>query len=442
MGSTGTISVAGNEKPESQLKILWISYFYPPMGGPAVLRNIKSIKYLADLGCIIDVITVKEPQYLYRDQSLCSQQRHRKLFRTLSWDLMSLLKLFSGKIGTNPDKLYLGTSEKLKQVIRSAMPIDDKIGWLPSLLWAGKKALKNEVYDFIFVSGGPFSSMLGAQILSRYSKTKLVLDYRDYWTLLSDYKIFLTPLHRAVARICEQRVLQSADFIVSATAGIAQDLQRHFKVCQNKQFFTLYNGWDEADFASLEDDVTDDDGSEYEIAYFGALYAKRSLRWFFAALKELLASGSAPQNTVVRLYGNFFTETYQEIENSGIAERVKVVPQLTHAQALMQMKKSRLLLLLINSDSPQGTLTSKVFEYLRVQKPILAMVPTENEAANLLRQCGHNNICPMESISAIKHCLQNAFDQKDAKTEYIVPIELERGRQVKELYHHLYSLRT
>jgi len=28
-------------------RVLYLSYFYPPLGGPAVLRNLKTVKYLS-----------------------------------------------------------------------------------------------------------------------------------------------------------------------------------------------------------------------------------------------------------------------------------------------------------------------------------------------------------------------------------------------------------
>ncbi len=420
------------------MKILYISYFYPPMGGPAVFRNLKVVKYLSEAGAIIDVLCPAEPEYLYRDPALEGEFRQRKLIRTTSLDLMSIFTKVGSKARLDTKKLYLGTSEKLKRIVRSAMFIDDKIGWVPSLIKAGQAAMKEETYDLIYVSCGPFSASLGAYYLSKQSGVPYVIDYRDYWTLLDDYQIYLTPLHKLLARKWEKKILAGAKLVVTATRGIGMGLAQSFGAPIQEKQFTLYNGWDEADFEALE--TIPKDAPEYEIAYFGAIYARRSLKSFFRAVRELRDRQVLPEKTIIRLYGDYFVETYQEIEASAIKEMVEIVPQLGHRQALQKMKIASLLLLLINSDSPFGTLTSKVFEYLRLQKPILALIPAHKEAAELLTRCHHNYICPMESSSAIKACLIRVFAEQDKKQDYRIVWEYERSKQIGKLHQELSSL--
>jgi hypothetical protein len=52
------------------MKLLYISYFFPPLGGPAAIRNQKTVKYLGDFGWDIDVLTVGEIEYNYHDECL------------------------------------------------------------------------------------------------------------------------------------------------------------------------------------------------------------------------------------------------------------------------------------------------------------------------------------------------------------------------------------
>lgn len=417
------------------MKILYISYFYPPLGGPAVFRNTKVVKYLAEMGAEIDVISIKAIEYLYSDASLLAECGHRKLIRCDSWDLMALIRKLSNTGAIDSKALYMGTSERIKRLIRSALPIDDKIGWLPNLLFTGMKALKRDKYDFIYVSCGPFSSALGAYFLAKIAKIPYVIDYRDYWSLLDDYSIYLSPWHRALARFWEKKILAKAKLVISATAGIGTDLAAEFGSEIKAKIFTMYNGWDEADFVELEDQSPSQESCE--IAYFGAMYARRTLKHFYRAIFDLRKESLLPPNVVIRLYGNYFVEAQREISESGISDLVEIVPQLSHREALKKMKNASLLLLVINSSSPQGTLTSKVFEYLRTQRPILAMIPSQNEAAQLLKACGHNFICAMESVSGIKACLQDFFANSHDPSKYIIPHQYERSQQIKALYSRL-----
>ena len=128
----------------------------------------------------------------------------------------------------------------------------------------------------------------------------------------------------------------------------------------------------------------------------------------------------------------------EEIESSGIADLVGIVPQKEHRDALAAMLNADALLLNLNSSGPRGTLSSKIFEYLRCQKPILAMVPARNEAADLLRQNGQDHICAMESADSIYHCLKRLLGRETRA--YGIPWELERRRQISKLAARLKSM--
>jgi len=410
------------------MRLLYLSYFYPPLGGPAVLRNVKTVKYLSQMGFEIDVLTLEEPEYLYRDESLLAQCHERNLIRTPSWDPMTLLKKLDSGKQTPSSSLYLNTPERIKLLIRQLYPIDNKIGWLPFLLKAGNAAIRQNDYDLIYVSLGPFSAGVGAWLLSRQSGIPYVVDMRDYWTLLSDYDLQGNALNRWFSQRWEARIHRKAALIVTATEGIGKDIARVFGTDLSAKMVTIYNGWDEEDFDHL---LPTEQTAGYTLAYFGNIYARRSLKHFYAAVKRLRQEGLLPNHTRIRLHGNFFRETLQEIEASGIKDLIEVIPQLEHCQALAAMQAADVLVLTLNSSGPEGTLSAKLFEYLRCQKPILAMVPAHNEAARLLRSLGHDLICAMESTDSICHCLKRLFASSPGT--YAIPWQLERKSQITRL---------
>lgn len=422
------------------MKILYISYFYPPLGGPAALRNLKTIHYLSAAGAEIHLITVKDIQYTYYDESLLERSRAKSITRAPSLDPMALLKRFTGKKPEHSQAIYTQSPEKLKLFIRRLFPIDDKIGWLPGLIKSADKLLARKDFDLIYVSCGPFSSALAAYTLANKYALPLVVDYRDYWTLLKDYDLIGSLLSRAFSSHWERRILKRADLIVSATQGIVDDLAAHFDPQIKDKSFVLYNGYDEADFAELP--AAQPDADYFSLAYFGNIYARRSLKQLYQAILELERELCTPRNLRIKLYGNFNTEVYQEAESSGIREKIGFLPQIPHRDALFEMQKADALILIVNSSSPAGTLTSKIFEYLRLGKKILALVPLRGEAAELLTACGNEYICPMESVSAIKACLYRLFCLSDAPRPPLPKalLKYERSRQLNELFQILQNL--
>ena len=423
------------------MKILYISYFYPPLGGPAALRNLKTVKYLQQCGAEIHLVTVDDIEYAYYDDSLLALQTEASITRTPSLDPMALLKKALKGNRARSQAIYKQSPERLKLLIRRLYPIDENIGWLPYLIKAGRKIIKEQNPDLIFVSCGPFSSALAAYRLSKESGLPLVVDYRDYWTLLSDYDLMGSRLKRAYSVAWEKRILKHASLVVCATKGIAEDLDRHFPFGIKERSFVLYNGHDEADFGDLVESAPSSD--EFSLCYFGNVYARRSLKYLYQAVLELEREVLTPANLKIKLYGSFNREVYEEIEHSGIGEMISVLPMLSHHDALQEMQKADALILLINSSSPKGTLTSKVFEYIRIGRPILALVPHHGEAADLLRHCGHNYICPMESVSAIKACLSELFLPRSAKLKISAVLQdYERSAQVAALHRRLQDIVT
>ncbi len=421
------------------MKLLFISYFYPPLGGPAAIRNQKTVQYLSELGWEIDVLTVGEIEYNYHDDSLLGDQNQHQVIHVQSFDPMALLKKLSGKQENISKQLYHGTPEKLKLLIRRLSPLDDKVFWLPNLIRTAKRQMTETKYDLLYVSCGPFSSAVAAKRLSQIFAVPFVMEMRDYWTLLSDYNLLGFGANRYVAQRTEKSCLKAAALIVTATQGIAEALSESFDPAFRKKSFVLFNGHDEQDFCDLQPAQSDD--NSYIISYFGALYARRSLKCLLRALNSLNKQKKLPDGFELRLYGNYHRETLQEIEKSGVSELVKIIPQLGHRQALQQMLVSDALLLIINSDSPKGTLTSKVFEYLRCGKPILAMIPQNGEAAELLRESGQEHICPMESSTLIMKCLLNLISESRNPREYHYPAaKYERKAQIESLHKKLKAL--
>jgi glycosyltransferase involved in cell wall biosynthesis len=421
------------------MKILYISYFYPPLGGPAVLRNLKTVRHLSKAGAEITVLTIDEIEYAYSDPKLLQLCSEKRLIRTPSSDPMALLRKFFGKNKAASQSVYKNSPECLKLLIRRLYPIDEKIGWLPHLLKTGRKILKEQEMDLIFVSCGPFSSALGAYKLAEEFDKALVVDYRDYWTLLTDYDLMGSALKRHYSRHWEKKILTRANLLITATQGIAEDTAEAFSEQLRARTFVLYNGQDEEDFADLPQSRPSSDF--FTLSYFGNIYARRSLKHLYQAIEELDREMLIPKNLRILLYGNYNREVYQEIESSGIKARITVMPQISHHQALIKMQEADALILIINSSAPKGTLSSKIFEYLRIARPILALIPHHGEAAELLRECGITSICPMESVSAIKQCLSRLFDERNLPLQPSPTLaRYERGKQLSELYDKLQNL--
>jgi hypothetical protein len=82
-----------------------------------------------------------------------------------------------------------------------------------------------------------------------------------------------------------------------------------------------------------------------------------------------------------------------------------------------------------NADKTVG---GKVYEYLRLRKPILALIPAQGEAARLLRQTDSGIICSGLKMESIADALEVLYSRQKEFTFKNIE-EYDRYRQAQRL---------
>jgi glycosyltransferase involved in cell wall biosynthesis len=276
------------------------------------------------------------------------------------------------------------------------------------------------------ITGNPFSACLAALAVAKKTHLPLIVDYRDHWTLNNTIEQptgWLYTMHQAL----ERYIVKQAALITTATRTIQADLQKAFAPLPDNKFQVYYNGWDEEDFIDKYRQPGND--NHITLSYLGTLYTDRKLAALLSALKAV--STTYPKIRL-RLVGNFFPETIAEVKESGIGHLVEFIPQQNHAAAIQMMLDSDLLLLVIGDAKLKWVLTGKLFEYLRSQRPILALAPGDGEAAEILNACGHSSICDINDPKAIETALlQLVAGASNNSFSFSIPHQFERKNQIK-----------
>jgi hypothetical protein len=404
------------------------AYFYPPLGGPGVQRPVKLIKYLDRNNWKTDVITVKDIMFHSSDDQLAAEDMAEKVIRTGSLDLMSFLGKM--KKGSDRSKVYFGTPEKYKKVIRNLFPIDDKIGWLPYAKKAGRQLLKTKRYNAIMATIGPYTSGLAAYKLSRQYKIPLIIDYRDHWTM-NPYIKFITPFHKRISENWEKRILKHASVITTVSKTMKSDLLQKFGSQLLSKIKVMYNGWDEEDFSDVP---VREKTKKIIIRYIGNFYGHRTPKFFIQALENLKYNGSLPEDIQIDFIGNYYHDTADILKNTKISENINIIPQVNHKKSNELLMNCDGLLLFVATHKGKGVLTGKLFEYLRSGKEILAMIPPDGEAAEILKHYNYRFITSMENTKEIEEQFIEFY--KSIKTNRNInnkiPAEYNRNNQTKE----------
>src|SRR4029079_4686121 len=112
-------------------------------------------------------------------------------------------------------------------------------------------------------------------------------------------------------------------------------------------------------------------------------------------------------DVVVRFLGDFRAGDREWAETLELGDRLELIPYAARPELLELQRDSEALLLLIPDAGGRGkgVLSGKVFEYLAAERPILAVVPPDGAAADLIRETGAGVVAPPDDVEAIKAAL-------------------------------------
>ncbi len=417
-------------------KVLIITYYWPPAGGPSVQRVLKFAKYLPEFGWEPIILTVEKGEFFAIDPSLVKEVNDFKVYRSRNWEPGFIYRKLSGMKQNEPipvgvlEKPAQKWGQKLSHWIRRNIFIPDaKIGWYPHAVHLGKKIIKNNHPHIIFSSSPPPTVHLIARTLSHKFNLPFIADFRDPWSDIYYYKIHpRLSIAEKLDRQLEQKVFRDADHLIFISN---QDLQTY---CSNNSSKCHYipNGYDETDFQEIN---IIKKTYQFIITHLGSLNLSRFPEELFKALNTIRKT--QPQmlhNLRIRFIGTVDSQVKAMIQKMGFAEHVEYLGYLPHKEALQKAAESSILLL-VNVKSPDSKriVAGKTFEYLRLRKPIIAITPPEGELAQLLSNFERMYCTDFGDANSIQTALLREY--RLWNTGQVLPTELpEEIKQFERRY--------
>jgi len=171
----------------------------------------------------------------------------------------------------------------------------------------------------------------------------------------------------------------------------------------------IYNGFDPADF-NFE---VSPDNSYYTISHFGAFNRDRNPSCLWKALGELKQESPDFASVLkIQLIGQTDETIITEIEEEGLSENLKVYNHMQHLEGLELLAKSQILLLPLN-DAPnvRGILPGKMYEYMALRRPILAIGPTDSDFARVMHETRTGFVHSFNDQQGIKSTLLKLYSE-------------------------------
>lgn len=366
-------------------KLLIITYYWPPAGGPGVQRWLKFVKYLPDFNVQPIVYIPENPTYPIIDNGLQSEVSDKAIILKNKIKEPYGLASFFGKNKTKkissgiiPNQKKQSFLEKTLLWVRGNIFIPDaRFLWVkPSVNYLKKYIEENQI-DTIVTSGPPHSLHLIGLQLKKDLNVKWFADFRDPWTTIGYHKALkLSSYADRKHKALEKEVLNSADTIIVTS----KTTKTEFQAITTKPIEVITNGYD------VEKVTKQPLDEKFTLAHIGSFLSDRNPKILWQALQELtLENSDFRRDFQLKLLGATSQEVLDTISEFQLGDYVLNLGYVSHQEAVEHQRKSQVLLLIeINSEDTKSIIPGKVFEYIVSERPIIAIGPKDSDFAEII----------------------------------------------------------
>jgi len=371
-----------------------VAYHYPPESSSSgVQRTLKFSCHLPSFGWTPHVLTLRESIYPVKDDTL---KQHIPaavtVHRTAGWDSTRHFAV------------------RGRHLEWTAVP-DPYISWLPFAVARGLKVIKDRDVRVIFSTSPKPTAHLIAATLKWRTRLPWVADFRDPWI---DEGVHPRPgtLRLRVESRCERYVMQCADGLTVTTPEMRDHYLRRYPQLPAAKVRVIFNGFDEADFEGIEPDRVP---LRFEILHAGLVTPEyRDPVPLLHAVARLLSAGDLARHDVRLTFlgcGTYvesetFARIVRDLDLGGVVDVQRRIP---HRETLRRLHEAAVLLVLQAADT-QTQIPAKLFEYLRVGRPVLALA-VEGATPRLLRELGAGVVVVPGAVDQIAHAVRALYQE-------------------------------
>lgn len=383
------------------------------MGGGGVQRILKFLKFWDYEQFQVSVLTVK-PSYFYaEDRSLVQDlPPHPQVFRSGSLDpfrLMFILRKICTPTGDRTSAINRESGGFIRRWANFLFLPDSRILWLPLAVLKIWKIHRRQPIDLLLASLPPFSTGLIAKIAGKLFAIPYLLDFRDSWTD-NPYLPVPTRLHKKIQTILEKNTIRQAAGCVFVNPALRDFYIAKIPALKNIPSTVIRNGYDPDDFQEIKREEESDTKNYFQIGVMGTVYSQGNAP---LPLLEALTSlhqeeEESKQKLRLVFIGKWAGEFLKKIKEHPYSHHISLIDYLPHHQALAYAKSLDALALAVQSDLPGSAQVTpgRIYEYLYLQKPILAMCSPTGDLARLIRECQAGEVVDYYHVSELVDVLK------------------------------------
>jgi glycosyltransferase involved in cell wall biosynthesis len=343
--------------------LLFIAYWYPPENESGALRPARFCRYLPEHGFQPYVLAgpLNTPQTIGSvvQRAGPEQPGHAGALSTTIW-----------------------------RAIQRLAPYNDRLEWVPHAVALGDSLIDLMRAAAIVSTSPPVACHVAAGLLARRHGVPWVADFRD--PLLGN-PFRTRRMGRWYDRWIERYIVAHAAAVVLNTDAAYESFVARYPQARHK-FHLIWNGYDPQDDLRAQPAPPRD----YRVlAHLGSVYGGRHPGVILQSLERLIRSGATdPSRIRVRLVGSVDRDeswlkapAVAFLTERGCLDMTgEVLPRDEARRELSQA--DQLLLLDLNELGTGVQVPAKLFEYIRVGRPILALTTRASPVERILGKSG------------------------------------------------------
>jgi glycosyltransferase involved in cell wall biosynthesis len=267
----------------------------------------------------------------------------------------------------------------------------------------------------IYTTSPPNSSQVVGLLIKRVLKKPWVADFRDPWTEGSRRRIAYEKnrIRQEVEEALEGAVIRHADHIVVTTEKMAEQFIAKYAPVSPHKFSVITNGFDPPDFQHITPEHRHLKAEEFNVTLVGNVETMFDATPFFQAVKGLIEENADVCATLrVNFVGTKKGKYDALIAQNNLGRHIHYMSYVPHADSVQYLAESDVLFFCQVPDygSASVQLPGKLFEYLYLRKPILALT-VPGVTTDLLKRAGLGMVVDPGDAAAIKQALYDLFQQ-------------------------------
>lgn len=400
--------------PPREHRLIWLAYFFPPLGGGGCQRTLKLVRYLEPLGWRSTVVTARDPDYWILDSTLSEEiPPDTEVIRVRALTAQRLLSLtrrvrVGGAMEERQGARRPGVFRALRRAQSWVLIPDGYVGWARAAGRAAARRIAAGGVDALWTTSSPESAHVAGLALKRRFRLPWVADFRDPWVGRVTYAP-PSRWHDARHRALEAEVVRAADRVTVVSEAMAALYRDRYRDLDPDRFIVLPNGvdsddWRRADAARFDSTARDQaaDGGRFVLLHAGQLAHRPTARTLLEGARRAIAEQPALARQLrIRFLGGNEEIAAGDPLARALGDVIALDPSRPHLEALAAMRRADALVLLGHGGSADAMLyTGKIYEYLTSGRPILGILD-DGPAADLLRQAGRSVLLGSADVGGV-----------------------------------------